>query len=111
LAQALSSERVHNPHSTSTHPRKPYRTNRTPKGSPRYGTAPTGTFGIGPVGPAVSRGTGHKCLCRRHFCPAVPFARIARYGFQATPKPEILPPPTVPLQICMKYALYRERLV
>src|SRR6516162_3655932 len=33
----------------------------TPKGTPRYSTAPTGTFGIGPVGQAVPRGTVQLC--------------------------------------------------
>jgi hypothetical protein len=53
-----------------------------PKGTQRYGTAPTGTFGSGPVGRAVPPGTLWLCPPRKDFLAAVPFGRTAWYGFR-----------------------------
>src|SRR5262249_35279252 len=57
----------------------PYRTAYHPKGTPRYGTAPTGTLGMGPAGQAVPRGTVHLCPWPKVLQAAVPFGCPAWY--------------------------------
>src|SRR5215471_5383978 len=81
----------------------------TPKGTPRYSTAPTGTFGIGPVGQAVPRGTVQLCPWPKGFCPAVPFGCTGWYRHSWTQNLTLVALVTVPrvlVQFCSHFSPY-----